>query len=139
MKLINIPFLIITASLILGIIAGYYIEIIRPISFILLFISTLGLGISWFRAKKVFRSSAPFSILSVITFMSIGITLVHINDPLHRETHYINFLNSSQTDKSEHGSIQFFVTERLKPTKFYDKYIISARIIEETKTSGKVL
>ncbi|GAA0716741.1 ComEC/Rec2 family competence protein [Aquimarina litoralis] len=134
-KLLNVPFVILTISLVLGIILGYYISISLRIAIILQTASITGLTISWWYANRIFRSTIHFSGLVIITFFFFGTTLVELYHPKNDPFHFTNRLNNSEP----HVTFEFSVKKRLKSTSFYDKYIISLTSLENNKVTGDVL
>ncbi|MGY3791585.1 ComEC/Rec2 family competence protein [Aquimarina sp. 433] len=134
-KLLNVPFVILTISLVLGIILGYYISISLRLVIILQTASITGLVISWWYANKIFRSTIHFSGLVIITFFFFGITLVELYHPKNDPFHFTNRLNNSERQVP----FEFLVKKRLKSTSFYDKYIISLTSLENNKVTGDVL
>lgn len=134
-KLLNVPFVILTISLVLGIIVGYYISISLKLAIILQTVSITGLVISWWYANKIFRSAIHFSGLVITTFLFFGITLVTLYHPKNDPFHLTNQLNNHE----RHVAFEFAIKKRLKSTSFYDKYIISLTSLENNKVTGDVL
>ena len=85
-KFINVPFLILTLSLILGIFLGYYNSIDLTSILTIQVAAIVGLISSWWYAKKMFRKSYAFSMLTIVTFIIFGITLVQIHHPKNKTT-----------------------------------------------------
>ena len=136
-KLLNIPFLILAFSLIIGIAFGYYIPIDLKHILIALGVVITGLLSSWWYAKKMFRSAIGFSSLTLITFILLGITLVQIHHPKNNPNHYTNLF--SEEYQKNPVTIVFQIKERLKPSSFYEKYTITIQSIENQKTTGNIL
>ncbi|WP_378181464.1 ComEC/Rec2 family competence protein [Aquimarina sp. SS2-1] len=135
-KLLNIPFLILTFSLVIGIVFGHNISINLNLIIILQIIAIIGLASCWWYAKKIFHSATGFTILVFINFTFSGIILVNIHSPEHNQNHYIHFLDEFRTDQV---SISFQIKERLKPTTYYEKYIVEIQSIENKKIVGNLL
>ena len=136
-KLLNVPFLILTTSLIIGIVIGYYIPIQLHIILILQAIALIGLTAYWWYSKKIFRKTNGFSIMVVLCFIVFGNTLVQIHNPKNNPNHYTKL--SSDTYLTKKVVVHFNIKERLKPTSYYEKYVISLRSIENQKVSGNLL
>ncbi|WP_299258301.1 ComEC/Rec2 family competence protein [uncultured Aquimarina sp.] len=136
-KLLNIPFLILTFSLIIGIVFGYYTSINLSLAIISQTIIVIGLAISWWHAKKTFRSSYTFSVFVIITFIFFGIILVQIHHPKNSSNHYTNL--SPKEYHETPVTIRFYIKERLKPTSYYEKYIITVQSIENKNVTGNLL
>ncbi|MFD2563974.1 ComEC/Rec2 family competence protein [Aquimarina rubra] len=135
-KLLNIPFFILTFSLIIGITIGYYIDINLMCIIIFLTAAIIGLATSWWYSKKIFHSAIWFSVLVIINFTFLGITLVTIHSPQNNPNHYTHFSDTFQKDLV---TIHFHIRERLKPTNYYEKYVITLTSIENKKTTGRLL
>jgi competence protein ComEC len=77
-----------------------------------------------------------FGIITIITFLLIGIFTVSVHLPANQPQHYINHLtineNSSCFLKGE-------VIEKLKPGLFQDKYILKVEELNKESVSGKIL
>ncbi|GGX13053.1 ComEC/Rec2 family competence protein [Aquimarina muelleri] len=137
-KLINTPFVIITIATLLGVLLGYYTFIEVNIAIISFLISICGLAIFWQQSKKMFSKTTPFVILTILVFINFGIVLVKIHNLQNYSNHYSNEINSKEIGKTPIG-IEFCITERLKSTAYYDKYIVSIRLIKNKATHGKIL
>ncbi len=99
--------------------------------------SMFGLAGSWWYANKIYKSSIGFSALVLLTFLFFGITLVQIHHPKNNSNHYTNLLANEYQNTPV--TIHFSINERLKPTSYYDKYIITLRSIESKKVGGDLL
>lgn len=138
MRLVNIPFVIITISTILGVILGYCIHLDTLIMLVCFGFLVVVLGIVWKRSKKIFYNGYSFQWIMVLVFITFGVVLVHIHDPKNYHDHYTHQLNTKNVEQ-ELRSIQFHIKERLKPSRYYSKYIVSVHYIDEKATSGKLL
>ncbi len=137
-KLINVPFVLITLSTILGIILGYFFLFDRKVVLIVFSIFTLILSINWFQSKKIFAKTLSFTVCTILFFMVFGITLMHIHNPKNNSNYYTNQIDPESLLKDKKG-IQFWIRERLKPTSYYDKYIVSVELIGTKLVIGKLL
>lgn len=136
-KLLNIPFILLTFSFIIGILCGHYVPTDITVSFICITLSLIGLLGSWWYTKKLFKKSYSFSVFVIITFVIFGSTLVQIHHPKNSPNHYTNtFPNTHQMDAT---TIHFYIKERLKPTSYYEKYIITLQSINHKKIIGNLL
>ncbi len=136
MKLLNVPFVIITISTVFGIILEYYLRIHTTALLLSFFISVCLLGISWKRSKKMFSKGSEFLCIMIITFIAFGATLVTIHNPSRLTTHY-TYQIEEFTEKPI--GLRFYIRERLKSTTYYNKYIISILRIEDKMVHGNVL
>lgn len=139
MKLLNFPFLVLTISLVTGIILGHYFLLDLIWTLILVGITIITLGISWFSAKKMFKNGSPFTIITFFVFITIGIALVKIHNPTRFSNHYTNILSSQNEDQNGSLEMQISIKERLKPTPYYEKYIASLSIINDSIINGDIL
>ena len=138
MKLVNRPFIVITLATILGILIGYHFHIDVTTSLYLL-ISILGvLSCVWWLLKKRSRQSFYFTIIAIILCISFGATLVQLHDPTNYNNHYSHH-QPIQHQENEIPSIYFSIKERLKPSPYYEKYIVSLRSINEQAVQGNLL
>ena len=136
-KSINTPFLIITISLIVGIVIGHYFCIAVIQALIALCISIAMLTLFWWKSQKPFKRGWGFVASAIMMFVVFGITLVNLHNPLHRPNHYSNLVYDQQLQQPI--GIKFNVKERLKSTSYYQKYIIDIVIIDAKSTQGKLL
>ncbi len=136
-KSINTPFLIITISLIVGIVTGHYFCIAVIPALIALCISIAMLTLFWWKSKKPFKQGWEFVASAIVMFVVFGITLVNLHNPLHRSNHYSRLLPKKQLQQSV--GVKFSVKERLKSTSYYQKYVVDIVIIHGKSTQGKLL
>lgn len=137
MSVLNFPFLLLTASLCIGIISGTYFGVSLSTSFFILSIVLTVFVVVWFLAKRMYSSIRCFTIITVLFFCVFGNVLVQFHNPKSKKIHYSHLLNnrSSATEKE----IVFEIRERLKPTQFYDKYVVCFRKVGDRSVEGKVL
>ncbi|WP_103864018.1 ComEC/Rec2 family competence protein [Aquimarina sp. I32.4] len=137
MKLLNIPFIFITISTGVGILLGYYyVDIAINALLLIFFISTCILSGTWQQSKKMFSKGHFFTFSMILFFIIFGITLVKIHNPKNQPNHYINHINLNH--KGPIG-IRFYIKEQLKPSSYYNKYIVSLRYIKDEMANGLVL
>ena len=131
MSLLKFASIKLTLLLIAGILLGSYFEVNIVFSGTLTSIALVGLGISFFTHKK--RKNNVFGILTIITTISLGLwtTAVHTpeNDPLH--------FGNTPSKGPELYTLK--ITETLKPSAYYSKYIAEVKLANHTAKSGKVL
>jgi len=136
-KLLNIPFLILTISTIIGIVIGHFAPIPLNVVLVLQAISLIMLISLWFFTKKLFRKTYGFSIVVIIFFIIFGTTLVQIHNPKNKLDHYTKLF--LETELRDPVLLNFQIQERLKPTSYYEKYIINLQSLEGKTVSGKIL
>ncbi|WP_074409536.1 MULTISPECIES: ComEC/Rec2 family competence protein [Aquimarina] len=137
MKLINIPFIVITISTLLGILIGYHLTIVPKIVVLSFSISICILGVSWKRSKRMFSKGHSFVIITAIVFIIFGIALVKIHNPKNYSNHYSNHINLKEQPYDI--GIQFYIKERLKPSSYYNKYIVSTKFVDGKVVHGKIV
>jgi competence protein ComEC len=136
-KLLNIPFITITVSTLLGILTGYHTTIATKTVMLSFFISICLLGVAWIRSKKMFDKGYFFVVIMVIVFIIFGMSLVKIHNPKNYSSHYSKLTNTKE-ERSAIG-IQFYIKERLKPSRYYNKYMVSTKYIDNKVTHGTIL
>ncbi len=138
MKLLNVPFVIITISTIVGIVLGYYITIDVKTVLMILSIFICLLAISWQRSKKMFSKATSFTFLMIVVFIILGTTLVKIHHPENHSNHYTHQMLPKDLQEHQAG-IRFSIKERLKPSSYYDKYLVSLRFLKDSIAEGTLL
>ncbi len=133
MKLLNLPLLILTIGLSLGILIDHYF-FINTTYFLYTFTSILVLFFSIYKTLYNWKFKVKFAFESItfILFVCIGILLFKFHHQLNHQYHYSNKLVSSNI-------IFFKVEDRLKPSNYYEKYIASIRQVNHTSTKGSIL
>ncbi len=137
MKFLNIPFIVITISTILGILLGSSLEIKVSTTLIGLFSSICALFIIWKMVDKPFSKTYIFTVAAIISFILFGLTLTKVHHPKNYPNHYTHFIPHKNAENSI--GIQFSIKERLKPTSFYNVYIASIKRIHNKKAKGLLL
>ncbi len=138
MRFLHTPFIILTLSTIIGIILGLYITIDVTSALFSFLAAIIILAVSWQRSKKIYNSGWSFSLMMILTFVIFGIVLVRIHDPKHNSSHYLNQFSKEELQQNYHG-IEFHIRERLKPTSFYQKYVVSITYLDHKMVQGKIL
>lgn len=133
MRKLNLPILQILITLGIGIIIYDYLQVaLVSIISIAVSIVILLIFLHKYATKKVF-SEIPFILTLCALFITLGyLTRERAND-LKDSQHY----TYSKTSNSQ--KILFSIEETLKPTRYYDKYVIQVRKIQEQNGSGKIL
>nr|WP_236669096.1 ComEC/Rec2 family competence protein [Aquimarina mytili] len=125
-------------STIIGIVLGYYLTIDIASVLFSFFVAITLLGISWKRSKKIFHKGISFSFITIIAFIIFGFVLVNIHNPKNDAEHYTNLFSSTDFSENSYG-IQFHIKERLKPSNYYLKYIVSIGLLENKIAKGQLL
>ncbi|MBG6109406.1 competence protein ComEC [Flavobacterium sp. CG_9.10] len=135
MKVLQFPLARITFGFILGIIAAFYLKPNPQIVFFLLLISLLGLGISYFLAKKNFSSRLFFGIITYFLSFFIGVTTQIIHTDYFRKDNYSHF----KTIFEKPHLIDVTLREKLKSSTFNDRYIAIVNHIDQSESSGRII
>lgn len=135
MQLFNFTIIKLTIFLVLGILLGFYCDFSLDFSFILSFISIILLATIYGFNKIISNYKTAFGFLTYGTFICIGILTVNINNPKNQPNHYTNQIS----DFESNVEIVFKVKEVLKPSAYYDKYVIDFKNINGKNTKGKSL
>lgn len=136
MKLLNFALIKITLCLILGILFAHYFNCSRTYTLALSLILIFGLSIVLIIERARLVKSVAFGILTIFTFVGIGILSYQLHDQKSFRQHYINHVDPA-TDPIE--TISFKIREVLKPGVFHDKYSVDLLTINDRQLIGKTL
>ena len=136
MKLLNFAIIKITLCLIIGILFAHYIDI--PIIYSLPLTVTLALGLAAFLIgeKKRLVKSYGFTILTVFTFIAIGVLTYQLHDQKSFKKHYTRHIDPVNDSIQ---TINFRIREILKSSVYHDKYIVDILNINNRLLIGKTL
>ena len=132
MKFIKFPIVPILFGFIIGILTQKFCDL--KINFILIAIifSAIGFGISYFlNIKKKFQSYF-FEGFVVVLSLVFGIFSAYLHQEINSSNHFSNFL-------SEKNIVQGVVSEKLKSTVYYDKFILKTISVNQQNCKGKVV
>lgn len=135
MKILQFPLTKITIFFIIGVLVSYYGNTSVSTALILLFISFFVFCLCFLLSKKHFIQKIYFGISVYLLSFSIGILNQVIHTDYFQKDNYINQI--SNYDK-EH-LVEIVLREKLKSTKFSDRYIANIKLIDYKKSSGKIL
>lgn len=136
MKLLNFTIIKLLIYLVIGILIGYFFNTKLLNLLIVNAIGVCGLIFSYIRSRKQFHKTGWFGIFSFITMINIGILTTQIHNEKNFSNHYTHTL-SSNTDSTH--TISFRIKETLKPSVYYNKYIVEILKLDEQEARGKVL
>ncbi len=133
---VNIPFLLLTMAVIVGIILAYYF----PVQNMELLISGLGIGVLVLGFLKIKANNAPekgiyFGVALCPAFVLLGMLLVQLHNPLGSAQHYTKKL----VDVTKPHTLVFKIQKRLKSSQYYEKYTISLQQSDSVSIKGTVL
>ncbi|MFV8225049.1 ComEC/Rec2 family competence protein [Christiangramia aquimixticola] len=136
MKEFRFIFLRLCLYLITGILSAFWFRVDSSIILFLSSVILLFYFIIFFRGQKEIFQGASIGIISFIMVFCLGYNLTHFKIPEFQPSHYSNF------DLPANSILQAEVSEELKKTSVYDRYIIKTKSIyqeELQKTEGKLL
>ncbi|WP_299006235.1 ComEC/Rec2 family competence protein [uncultured Tenacibaculum sp.] len=129
-KLLTYPPFHFLLCVIIGIIIQFYTQIWH---FNLLYLGVLLLVfLNALYFLKRFQMRKVFSIVSLLLFVSIGISTAYIHNPKN----YTNYYEHQLTDDS---SSVLTIQKVLKPGNYYTKYIAKVSQVDSSKTNGTIL
>ncbi len=120
--------------LIIGIVIGFYFEPNLKLSFIVLSILILFLGIA---LKKQTRNAFPiFGIIASLITLLLGVILTGLSNPKNKPSNYSHQLKKAKNDWSVWV---VKVDEVLKTSAYTQNYIVKAKSLNKTEVTGKLL
>jgi competence protein ComEC len=126
----------ITLYLAIGILLGSYISVNIQFLLIIVTILILLLGFSIPLFKRSFSYQILPGLLICFTMLSTGILINALHEEKNFSSHY---LNQTESNKDQLIDITFRIHEVLKPSIYYDKYIVDVLTVDQKKTKGKIL
>lgn len=132
MKFFKFPIVPILFGFIFGILTQYFFNL--PVSSIIFGIvfSIIGFSISYFlNVKKKFQSYF-FESFVVILSVSFGMFSGFLHREINSKNHFLNYL-------SEKNIVQAVVSEKLKSTVYYDKFILKTIAVNDQICNGKII
>ena len=132
MKFIKFPIVPLLFGFSIGILIQYYFSL--PLFYILfgLFLNVICFCIGYFLNTKKKLNSLFFESFVVLLCLNLGALSSYFNIQIHSKTHISNFI-------SEKNIVQGVVSEKLKSSTYYNKFILKAAHINGQKCIGKIL
>ena len=132
--MLNFAVVRLSLCVLLGVVLGFYFRF--PVQDLLLagaaiFILFL---IAFLRSRRLLFPDVFFGILTFSAFIFLGIFSTSANLPENRPKHYINNKISSSEEL-----VTGRIVEKLKPTNFQDKFVVTAMNVGNTEVEGKFL
>ncbi len=132
MKFIKFPIVPILGGFSIGIVIQYYFQIaLHSILFGLLFNTLCFLAVYFYVIKKKLNTLVFESVI-VLLCLNLGIVSNYFNIQINYKSHFSNSI-------LERNLIQGLVSEKLKSTTYYDKFILKATHINGQNCIGKIL
>ncbi|WP_299338665.1 ComEC/Rec2 family competence protein [uncultured Psychroserpens sp.] len=120
----------------LGITLAYGLKIHFTLSFFGVLSGFLLLSVFYFIPKRQFQNRIWFGFAAYISMIGLGIFTYTIHDQKNSSKHYSKV---SDLKKGTANAITFKIRERLKPSAYYDKYIIDLIKVDDESVIGKSL
>ena len=132
MKFIKFPIVPILGGFSIGIVIQYYFQIaLHSILFGLLFNTLCFLAVYFYVIKKKLNTFF-FESVVVLLCLNLGILSNYFNRQINLKKHFSNSI-------LERNLIQGLVSEKLKSTTYYDKFILKSTHINGQNCMGKIL
>ncbi|MGB5420488.1 DUF4131 domain-containing protein, partial [Algibacter sp.] len=136
MKLLNFAIIKLTICLIIGILIGYLCKISINVSIASTVFLLCNLFVFYLIARKQFIKTIWFGVLTFLVMISIGVLTSVLHNQKNFSNHYSQVI-SAEADTLK--TITFRIREVLKPSNYYDKYVVDILEIDDNKVSGKTL
>ena len=134
MKVFQFPLTKITIFFIIGILVSFYLNCNTQNAFALLFICVIGFcGVFYYfknnRVKTIF-----FGIATGILSFTIGVFTQVVHKESNHKDNYIHLISDSKIHQ-----VEIVLREKLKSSKYNDRYIAVVKTFDQTACSGKIL
>ena len=135
MKIAQFPLTRIALSFILGILSYKVYQPTPAILFLLLFFGFVAFGFFLFRANEKYLYRFWFGIFTVVISFLIGISTSIVHKETFAKNHYTKYISNDSTSLL----MELVVTEKLKSSPKYNRFIAEVKSLEEKESSGKVI
>ncbi|MFD0977659.1 ComEC/Rec2 family competence protein [Salinimicrobium gaetbulicola] len=137
MKPLNTSIVKLSLVLLLGVIAGFFLNLSAEISVFIILISIVLFIGGFLRARELLFKDVFFGATTYLLFFSIGIFTATIHLPENQNGHYINQISSEKS--SQAPALKIKIREVLKPDLYNAKYIATVESVNSAPTHGKIL
>ncbi|MFD2601866.1 ComEC/Rec2 family competence protein [Flavobacterium suzhouense] len=127
------PIGIITFFLALGIIAGHYFGLAQNIAFLIVIVAITLLIVSFWLSKRTFTPTIHFSVVVLFFSFCFGLSIQSVHFPPNHKLHYTHFIHSGNP------IIKGYVSERLKPNDYQERYYFEITSVNQNPVNGKIL
>lgn len=132
MKFIKFPIVPLLFGFIIGILTQNFLNFNINSILVGILISAIGFGITYFlNVKKKFQSYFLESFVLILS-LTFGILSTYLHREMNAENHFSNFI-------SEKNIVHGIVSEKLKSTVYYDKFILKTVSVNQQNCSGKII
>jgi competence protein ComEC len=135
MKVLRFPLARITIYFVLGILFANYVKIIPETTFFALAITSCLFLIFYFVANKNFIQKGYFGVFTFFLSFNIGITTAIVHNDYFQKNNYIHLC---RTENQSH-SLEVTLREKLKNSKYNNRFIAVVNRFDNQKSSGKIL
>ncbi len=132
MKFIKYPIVPILGGFSIGIVIQYYFQIALLSILLGLFFNVLCFLTVYFFAITKKLNTFFFESVVVLFCLNFGLLSSYLNTQINYKTHISNFI-------SEKNIVQGLVTEKLKSSQYYNKFIVKTTSINQHNCIGKIL
>ena len=133
MRALKNPLALITLFTAGGIITSKFVQFSVISGIILCSVCFLILLLIYLRREKSLKQKFYFNISIVLFSFCLGLFLYSFHHEPNNRLHY------SHLSKGKNSLIEGSITQRLKPTDFYEKYIFKVKSVNRKKAIGKIL
>ena len=135
MKLFNFTLFKLTLCIVIGILISYYFNVSLYLSAVVFIVLLLFTTVFFFLFKsKSKEQTSLFSILTLLTFISLGLFSFNIHLPKNNVLHYSHSITNTSAK-----TIIYKIEKRLKPNKYYSKYYVEILKVNSKATKGIAL
>lgn len=132
MKFVKFPIVPILFGFIIGILTQYFFDFSINFISIVAILSSFGFAIAYFlNIRNKFQSYFFEGFVLILSLIS-GIFSTYLHKETNSKSHFSNFL-------SEKNIVQGVVTEKLKSTLYYDKFVLKTTSVNEKNCIGKII
>ena len=132
MKFIKFPIVPILGGFSIGIVIQYYLPITLFYILIGLFLNVICFCIGYYLNIKKKLNALFFESFVVLLCLNLGVLSSYFNVQINSKLHLSNFI-------SEKNIVQVAVSEKLKSTTYYDKFILKTAQINTQNCIGKII
>jgi competence protein ComEC len=135
MKVLQFPLARITIGFILGLLVAFFLKPDPKLILVLLSLSVITFGLSYFSARKNTTNTIYFSITTYVLSLFIGTFTQIAHTDYYQKSNYTHY----RTIFEKSHLLTVIIREKLKNTAFNDRYIAILSHINEQEHSGRIL
>ena len=132
MKFIKFPIVAVLSGFIIGILTQHFYDLTVKSILLAIFLSAFGFSVFYFLNTKKKLQSLFFELFVLIVSIFLGVFSAYLHKEINSKNHFSNFL-------SDKNSIQGIVSEKLKSSVFYDKYVLKTTLLNEQNCNGTII